>query len=77
MALYVDFKQEDMIPDEANKVTTGFFEGGVGTIAAGGMATSSLSTTLSNQICFKSESFIKCQSSDVGRICKSSNGTSF
>jgi hypothetical protein len=49
MAIYIPLVEgQDIITDDANKVTTGFFEGGVGTATAGTLTTSSLSTTQKN-----------------------------
>jgi len=49
MAVYIPLVEgQDIITDDANKVTTGFFEGGVGTVTGHNLTTSSLSTTQKN-----------------------------
>jgi len=47
MALYINFTNDDVLTNEANKVTAGFFDG-TGTIAGSTLTTSSLSTTQKN-----------------------------
>ena len=47
MALYINFTNDDVLTNEANKVTAGFFDG-AGTIAGSTLTTSSLSTTQKN-----------------------------
>lgn len=47
MAIYIPLVDgQDIITDDANKVTTGFFDGGIGTVST--LVTSSLSTTQKN-----------------------------
>jgi len=46
MPLYVNFDQnEDVIVNDANKVTEGYFTNGVGTVAGSTLTTASLSAT--------------------------------
>jgi hypothetical protein len=49
MAIYIPLVDgQDIITDDANKVTTGFFDGGIGTAGNSTLTTSSLSTTQKN-----------------------------
>jgi len=69
MALYINFSPEDIITDEANKVTAGLFDGGAGTLGAGALITSSLSTTQKNyyfNLQYNSKDHISCTYGHIG-----------